>query len=159
VAVTVRIVIWSVVAILVIAGAVYLLSAKSGPDKLKGELTRDQLFEYAGRLQERIDKLEGKFGGLEFPQSAGSQLDSLTLSFKDKLAVCRQLVDSLRLFTDIAAGRLAYERLDAAYQQAKALLARIERLATPRTGLRRGLETPDEVGIVARHFALVRRTA
>lgn len=121
-----RVIVWTLVALLVVIGAVFLLKTKPAPHKVWGKMSQSEMLDYCGRMEGRLVELERRCSLLA-PKGAGA--DSLVLRFRERVQACRAVMDSLRVSRDPEQGRLLYERMDAAYRQAKASLGQVERVS------------------------------
>jgi len=121
--VSARVIVWTLVALLVVVGAVFLLKTRPAPQKVWGRMSQSEMLDYCGRMDARLIELERRFLAL---RPEGSAEDSLAVRFRDRVQACRQVMDSLRTCEDASQSPLLRERMDAAYRQAKAGLTRVE---------------------------------
>ena len=124
-----RLLIWFVT-LLMVVGAVLLLARReraAGPSE--SEYTRDDLFEFAGRMDDRLLAFERRLADVTDSLPATPRADSVKTTVIDELAECRAMLDSVRMAADLDDGIRLRDRLELEYAGAKDWLLRLEVLA------------------------------
>jgi len=105
---------WGMAAGLVLAGALFLVLTRSS-----GHSDRDELEAFANRMDSKLALLDRKCDSIRDLVPQGQYADSCYRLFEENLALCRELVESVRRQADCASTKSMQESLAVAYNAVK----------------------------------------
>lgn len=124
-----RLLIWTVTLVMVVGAALLLARREQAASAAQSGDTREDLFEFAGRMDERLVAFERRLAEAQDSLPVTAEADSVRQAVAAELADCRALLDSVRMEADVAEGVRLRDRLELEYAGARDWLHRLESLA------------------------------
>ncbi|MBN2537981.1 hypothetical protein JXB37_06890 [candidate division WOR-3 bacterium] len=124
-----RLLIWAVTLLMVVGAVLLLARRESAAGQGDSGRTREELFEFAGRMDDRLGAFERRLADVGDSLPATPEADSVRQTAAGELADCRALLDSVRMTADIEQGVRLRDRLELEYAGARDWLRRLEALA------------------------------
>jgi len=124
-----RIIIWSIVGVLAVAGYIWFINSDSGPDDGGRRFSRDALLEFAGNMENRLVTFQDRYERALAEAPSDPAADSCSARMQAMFERCRRLLDSLYVVADFEAGADLRDSLEHCYGEAKDEIFRMESLA------------------------------